>query len=225
MARSVNDLWLVLDSITPVRTDQEEVPPWRPSDPRLISVRDLRIALHTANGIFGPDADTIRTVLAASHTLESEGADIEERLPPEGGHDLTMEVWRSYEGEMPSRELYQVMRRWDALRVSFARFFGQYDAIVCPVFGTVAPPHDEENGCHGRQLHVALLPHRQSRRRGSLRNLTGSDADRCSGTRPSVERRHRPGHRRSSRGGDSAVGGRPRLVGNPGRFPADPGLA
>jgi amidase len=149
MARSVNDLWLILDSITPVRTDQEEVPPWRPADPRLISVRDLRIALHTANGIVGPDADTTRTVLAAGHTLESEGAVIEERLPPEGGRDLTIEVWRSYDGEMPSRELYRVMRRWDALRVSFAEFFDQYDAIVCPVFDTVAPPHDDESDGKG----------------------------------------------------------------------------
>jgi amidase len=224
MARSVNDLWLVLDSITPARTDQEEVPPWRPADSSVVSIRDLRIALHTANGIVGPDADTIRTVLAAGQTLESEGADIEERLPPEGGHDLTMEVWRSYDGETPSRELYQVMRRWDALRVSFAKFFGQYDAIVCPVFDTVAPLHDEETDGLGisytspyslTDCPVAVV-------------RCGTSQDRMPIGVQVVGRPWRDDvvvaiatHLEGALGGWSP----PPLVGNPGRFPAEPGLA
>jgi Asp-tRNA(Asn)/Glu-tRNA(Gln) amidotransferase A subunit family amidase len=81
------------------------------------------------------------TVLGeAAAALEEVGARVSEAAPPPGGHDLTVEVWRSYADEAIG---YDLLRRWDAFRSAMLRFGERFDVMLSPVFPTPAPPHGE----------------------------------------------------------------------------------
>ena len=110
-------------------------------DPPTASLPGLRIAVHYDNGIVSPAADTIATVRAAADALAAVGATVEETRHPGGGHELTQEIWRSYDGEVSSLELYRLLRRWDAYRSEMLRWLSDWDGILCPVYPTAAHAH------------------------------------------------------------------------------------
>ena len=68
------------------------------------------------------DAATAAVLADAAAALREAGAIVEEAAPPAGGHDITLEVWRSYGGEIDSLELYRLLRRWDAFRAEMLAF-------------------------------------------------------------------------------------------------------
>jgi amidase len=104
-------------------------------------VTGLRIAVQADNGIVSPSAETLSTVRDAAAALHHAGARVEDARHPDGGHDLTRAIWRSYDGELSSLELYAVLQRWDAYRTAMLDWMGEWDALLCPVYPTRAHVH------------------------------------------------------------------------------------
>lgn len=102
-------------------------------DPSTVSIQGLRVAVHYDNGVVTPAPETTATVRAAADALATAGVIIQEADHPAGGHELTHEIWRSYDGEISSLELYRVLRRWDAYRSKMLRWLADWDGILCPV--------------------------------------------------------------------------------------------
>jgi len=112
-------------------------------DPSTVSIQGLRVAVHYDNGVVTPAPETTVTVRAAADALATAGVIIQEADHPAGGHELTHEIWRSYDGEISSLELYRVLRRWDAYRSKMLRWLADWDGILCPVYPTAAHLHGE----------------------------------------------------------------------------------
>jgi len=112
-------------------------------DPSTVSIQGLRVAVHYDNGVVTPAPETTATVRAAADALATAGVIIQEADHPAGGHELTHEIWRSYDGEISSLELYRVLRRWDAYRSKMLRWLADWDGILCPVYPTAAHLHGE----------------------------------------------------------------------------------
>ena len=96
---------------------------------------------------------------AAAAALREAGATVEDAAPPAGGHDLTIEVWRSYGGELDSLGLYRLLRRWDAFRAEMLAFAERYDVLLSPVFAGPAPPHGALTGHAGVDPTSFTTPH------------------------------------------------------------------
>ena len=112
-------------------------------DPSQVAMNGLRIALQVDNGMATPSADTIATLHAAADALREAGAIVGEAQHPSGGHDLTRDIWDSYEDGVSGPDVYRLLRRWDAFRTAMLRWFAAWDAILCPVYPTPAHRHGE----------------------------------------------------------------------------------
>src|SRR5262249_37805159 len=110
-------------------------------DPRHVELRGLRVALHRDNPLAVPTQDTVESVERATAALRGAGARVEETTRPTGGHELTLEIWRSYGDAMSADELYGLLRRWDAYRGEWAAFAERYDLVLSPVFPGPARRH------------------------------------------------------------------------------------
>ena len=141
IARSVADVSILASLLAgPDGVDAGCVPvPFR--DPRAASVQGLRIAVYDDNGLVACAPDTIATVRAAADALAAAGVTVEETNHPTGGHELTREIWRSYDGEVTSLDVYRLLRRWDAYRTEMLRWMTGWDGILCPVYPTAAHAH------------------------------------------------------------------------------------
>jgi len=130
LARSVADVALLYALIAgPDGRDAGVVPVAREEPPAT-----LRAAVHTA----GADAETAAVVAEAAAVLDAVEAE-----PPRGGHEITIEVWRSYGGGMDALDLYRLLRRWDAFRTEMLAFMERFDVLITPVFPEPARRHGE----------------------------------------------------------------------------------
>ncbi|HEU0236869.1 MAG TPA: amidase [Candidatus Limnocylindrales bacterium] len=143
LARSVGDLALVGPIIAgPDGLDAGAAPVGSAFDgANSADVDGLRVAVMTDNGVVAASADTAATVRAAADALDGLAARVVDARHPDGGHELTREIWRSYDGELSSLDLYRVLSRWDAYRTAMLRWMGEWDALVCPVYPTAAHRH------------------------------------------------------------------------------------
>jgi amidase len=140
IARSVEDVARLLAVVAGPDGRDAGVPPMPIGD--VGEVRGLRVATYVENEYVTPTAETVATVQRAGEALRAAGAVVDEGVShPRGGHELTLEIWRSYGGEMAALDFYRVLRRWDAYRSDMLAFMERYDAILCPVFGGPAPRH------------------------------------------------------------------------------------
>jgi amidase len=105
----------------------------------------MRVAVQTDNGLAAPTAETIAAVATAAEALDAAGATVEEARHPDGGHELTIEVWRSYGEGVAAAELWRLLRRWDGFRSRMLAFAARYDLLVCPVFPGPARLHGTMN--------------------------------------------------------------------------------
>jgi amidase len=137
LARSVADVALLLRLIAGPDGRDAGVAPVLLGDPADDELRGLRVAVHTDNGLHPVTPATVAAVERAAAALREAGAVVEQAEPPRGGHELTIEVWRSYE-DGPS---YRLLRRWDAFRGAMLAF--PYDVIL-------APCSQSPRGCTGR---------------------------------------------------------------------------
>ena len=106
-------------------------------------VRGLRVGAMPRNGLDEPTPETVAAVEAAAGALAEAGAGVRPAEHPGGGHELTIDVWRSYGEDVSAAELYDVLRRWDAFRADMLAFMAGFDVLVTPVFPRPAPRHGE----------------------------------------------------------------------------------
>jgi amidase len=143
IARSVADLATLMSVLAGPDGIDAGCFPIEIRDPSTVSIQGLRIAMYHDNGLAVPSADTIATVRAAAEALAAHGVTVEEADHPAGGHELTQEVWNSYDGDLSSLEVYALLRRWDAYRSEMLVWLADWDAILCPVYPTAAHRHGE----------------------------------------------------------------------------------
>jgi amidase len=141
LARSVADVAAVLRVVAGPDGRDGGVPPVALGDPADVDLHGLRVAVQSDNALDPPTDDTAATIDAAADALRTAGATVREARHPHGGHELTLEVWLSYGGDIGGQELYALLRRWDAFRAAMLAFMDGHDLILCPVFPGPAPRH------------------------------------------------------------------------------------
>ena len=170
MARYVEDLILTLPIFAgPDGIDPAIVPvPLR--DPKAVTIKGLRVAMHTDNGIMAADPGTTQTVQKAAQALADAGAIVEEKRPEgieqcmqlfmglfsaDGGAGLrallqmcgTAKASPLLEGALKlgsgitSAEFNWLLFQLDSYRSTMLRFFQNYDLVLCPVCAVPAVPH------------------------------------------------------------------------------------
>jgi amidase len=145
LARTVADVALLLRLVAGPDGSDGGVAPVALGDAAAVGVGSLHVALQVENGLATPTAETVAAVREAAGALRAAGARVEEAAPPGGGHELTLDIWRSYGDEMRAGDLYRVLRRWDAYRAEMLAFADRFDLILCPVFPGPARPHGAMN--------------------------------------------------------------------------------
>ncbi len=93
LARSVEDLELVLSVISGSDWRDAAVVPVPLGESRAVDIKKLRVAFFTDNGIAPPEAKVAETVRRAAQALAEAGADVEEARPPE--IEQTFEIFRA----------------------------------------------------------------------------------------------------------------------------------
>src|SRR4051794_579484 len=143
VARAVADVAVLLRIVAGPDGSDGGVAPVPLGDPAAIDPGALHVAVQVENGLATPTAETVAAVRAAAAALREPGAAAEDAALPAGGHELTLDVWRSYGDEMRAADLYRVLRRWDAYRAEMLAFADRFDLLVCPVFPGPARRHGE----------------------------------------------------------------------------------
>jgi amidase len=145
LARSVADVALLLDLIAGPDGHDAGVAPALLGDPADVDLRDLRVAVQLDNQHHAATPDTVATLEQAAAALRAAGATVEQARHPGGGHELTIEVWRSYRGDVGADQLWRLLRRCDAFRSQMLAFAERYSLLLCPVFPSAARPHGTMN--------------------------------------------------------------------------------
>ena len=145
LARSVEDAALVLALICGPDGRDGGLAPVPLAGLAGVELADLRVAVQTDNEHHAPTPETAAAVERAAGVLREAGAEVEEARHPDGGHAVTIDVWRSYGDGVEAAELWRVLRRWDAFRSDMLAFADRYDLVVCPVFPGPARLHGTMN--------------------------------------------------------------------------------
>ena len=174
MARHVEDLGLTLSIIAGPDGHDPAVVPAPLGDPQDVSVRDLRVAFFTDNGIKSPSPDTVSTVRAAAGVLADHGVSVTEDRPQgvsdaerlwyslylaDGGawirqliraagteHMSSALDWMQTAQPVSLPEFTQELSRWNVYRSEMLAFMEPYDVLLCPVSATPATRHDDPDG-------------------------------------------------------------------------------
>jgi amidase len=145
LARSVDDVALLLRIVAGPDGHDGGIAPVPLGDPGDVEWRGMRVAVQTDNGLAAPTPETVAAVATAAEALGAAGATLEETRHPDGGHELTIEVWRSYGEGVDAAGLWRLLRRWDGFRSRMLAFAARYDLLVCPVFPSPARLHGTMN--------------------------------------------------------------------------------
>ena len=160
MARSIEDLALVLPIISGEDWRDASVVPAPLGDFRSVDLQGLRGAFYTHHAGANPSGACVDAVRVATEVLRWCGVSLEEAIPPRiaEADEITRSYWSRNEsdsdeewvseGESPmsgdavERHLFQ----WDRFRRSMIAFMESYDFILTPVAEQPARPHGEEGG-------------------------------------------------------------------------------
>ena len=167
MARSVDDLSLVLPIIAGPDDIDPGIVPMALGDPKEVDLANLRIAFHSDNGIISPSPETEKAVREAAALLDGEGLIITEIRPDgiEQSYDLMIELL-SADGGTSIRRLLQdagtkehtlpwlglaepvdairfdaLIMKWYGFQSTMLSFFKDYAVILSPVNAFPAMPH------------------------------------------------------------------------------------
>jgi amidase len=170
MARYVEDLVLTLPIIAGVDWHDPGIVPMPLGEPGAVNLQELRVAVHTDNGIKTPTPEIIATVQKAAAVLADAGLSVTEDRPAVlartaeltdtlSGADGRAWVRRLLE-KAGTTEVHPWLRRRieearpfgvaaftalledvDAFRSEMLAFLQHYDVILCPVCAFPAPPH------------------------------------------------------------------------------------
>lgn len=146
LARSVEDLALVMPLLAgPDELDSGVVPmPW--ADPAALNPAELRVAWFVEDPDSPVAAEVADRVAAAAGVLARAGVDVAQARPGGFVH-AAREVdvlWQDRAGAT-GRTLVEVYALWDDYRMRMLWFMGDYDAILCPADHHAAPPHRERD--------------------------------------------------------------------------------
>jgi amidase len=196
LARTAEDLALVLSVIAGPHPRDLEVPPvpFRPV-PRL-EPRDLRIALLPVIPGIACTAEIHDALTAAGRTLAAAGARVEEATLP-FAYDELLTAFRRFlpilfaslirlglappgtpvpeVGATPD-DLYAALDVRDRLAAALDRFLGDYDALICPVSIATALPHRPPGRPFDIDIDGAPVSSRNVDHACLIANLTGHPA-------------------------------------------------
>lgn len=170
MARFVEDLALILPIISGVDWRDPAIIPMPLGEPQAVNLRDLRVAVHTDNGIKAPTPETIAAVRTAASALADAGLTVTEDRPAALAraavlaNNLSSADGRAWTHRLLAKagttELHPWLQRRideaeavsvgdftalledvDTYRSDMLTFLQQYDVILCPVCAFPAPPH------------------------------------------------------------------------------------
>ncbi|MBX3065500.1 MAG: amidase [Anaerolineae bacterium] len=167
LARSVDDLTLLLGIIAGPDWQDPMIVPMPPANPEAVDLSTLRVAFYTDNGTGTPTPEIVRTVTEVAHSLKGQVATITEDRPnrmeetwslwtslnvADGGYG-TLEIlekagttqtsrrFGSPDKEVTGREFGKRLREMDLFRSQMLGFMANYDVIICPVNANVAIIH------------------------------------------------------------------------------------
>jgi amidase len=103
----------------------------------------IRVALQVSNGEVDPTSETINALRDAADALEHAGYEVVTAELPDEGLSLTRRIWSSYQNQMTTSELYQVLYEWDRYRTRLLGWFEAFDLIIRPVNAIPAPVHGQ----------------------------------------------------------------------------------
>ncbi|NIR58121.1 MAG: amidase [Gammaproteobacteria bacterium] len=169
IARSVEDLGLILSVLAGPDGRDPAIAPARLRAPASVEPRRLRAAFYTDNGVRAPAPAIADAVGAAAEALAAEGVAVEERRPPgveeayrlfidlfnwDGGawrrllraRALSREVASSEpSARVPAADVVSLIDRWDRLERGMLEFVQAYDVLLAPVNASPALPHGTAN--------------------------------------------------------------------------------
>jgi len=169
LARSVEDLNLLLNIISGADNIDPYVYPVPMQDYKRVDVKKLNVAFFSDNGLYKPSEDTVQTIQKIAKMISSAGLNIKEKVPE--GLDESAEINSSYlltgdwlkrmidhygtkktslewiyELPNPSSSEHAILvEKVDNFRSSMLSFWNNYDVLICPVSPMPAPPGDAES--------------------------------------------------------------------------------
>ena len=174
MARHVEDLILSLPIIAGPDGYDPTIVPAPLGDPQEVSLRKLRVAFYTDNGITSPSPDTVDTVRTAAGVLAAHGVSVTEARPnsvsearrlwdrlflADGGAGVRRLMnaagtqtlspalaWTQTAEVLSITEFTEELTKWSLYRSDMLAFMERYDAVLCPVSATPALRHDAPAG-------------------------------------------------------------------------------
>jgi len=169
LARTVDDLALVLSIIHGPDGRDPAIAPVPLGDPTDVETSRLRVAYYTDNDHVAADTATANAVREAASVLRDEGCVVEEKRPgpiPEsdsvmfalfadGGESIRrrldhlgttephpwLSVFLDPESGVSASEAYRRIERWASYRREMLAFLEHTDVILCPVLAYPAPHH------------------------------------------------------------------------------------
>lgn len=146
LARSVDDLTLIMPLIAgPDDDDAGVIPvPWR--NPAAVRLTHLRLAYFAEDPASPVTPETADAVGAAAQALARAGVAVEPARPPdlvEAARQID-EAWQDRAGA-PGRTMVELFALWDDYRTHMLRFMSVYDALLCPADHHPAPPFRERD--------------------------------------------------------------------------------
>lgn len=174
MARHVEDLILTLPIIAGPDGHDPALVPAPLGDPQEVSLRELRVAFYTDNGITSPSPDTVETVRTAASLLANHGVFVTEARPnsvneaerlwrrlflADGGASVRRLMstagtealspalaWTQAAEPLLITEFTEELTKWNLYRSDMLAFMERYDAVLCPVSATPALRHTDPAG-------------------------------------------------------------------------------
>lgn len=146
LARSVDDLMLIMPLIAgPDDDDAGVVPmPWR--NPAAVRLTHLRLAYFAEDPASPVTPETADAVGAAAQALARAGVAVEPARPSdlvEAARQIDG-AWQDRAGA-PGRTMVELFALWDDYRTHMLRFMAAYDALLCPADHHPAPPFRERD--------------------------------------------------------------------------------
>jgi amidase len=146
LARTVDDLALVLPLIAGVDdADSGVVPmPWR--NPAAVRLTSLRLAYFAEDPASPVTHETAQAVGAAAQALARAGVQVTAARPRDLVETARQidDAWDVRAGS-PGKTVVELFALWDEYRSHLLRFMADYDALLCPVDHHPAPPFRERD--------------------------------------------------------------------------------
>ena len=168
LARSIEDLNLLLNIIAGVDYIDPYVYPMPLQNYKSVDFKKLRVAFYTDNGLYKPSEDTVRTIQQITKIISDSGLHINKDIPKgieeAGEHFVNFLVtgdgikrmlekhgttntslnWIYNFPDPPSSEFAKIVEKIDTYRSTMLSFWNKYDVLICPVSAMPAPLNDAQ---------------------------------------------------------------------------------